>query len=739
MQSEEKHFYEFGDFRFDGKLGKLWQSNKLVMLSPKATQLLEFLLEKKGEFVSKEEIFARVWADTFVEDGVLTQNIYTLRKTLGANPEGLPLIENKTRLGYRITAPVNLSANQSNGFHKPENNGVHSLPKNLDGEQTSVSEIINNNKDFPVQKNNKKFIAVILGLLVIVSGAFLGWILLRDKTTIFYRSTVEPLKFTRLTKTGDLSSATISPDADFLAFIRGGKMFLKDIASDKEIPLDIPNATAFNSPQFSPDGNFIYFRNGKSPHAFAQIMKTSRFGGEAQIVAEKSYATFGISPDGKSLAYYTVEMPDASMRLIVKNLETKETREIYASGKSSAAAQNCVPAWSPDGKKILHVNQLPGNQPSELFVIDAASGEKDKIELPRLRRFEQASWHPDGKSFFISATEYGRFFHLWKIDYPSGNYQPITNGLNSYKNIAVSADGKKILALQAVEDSNIYMASASNLNEQTPVTTGNSNNFGQSSLNWINGETLLFSSQNDHELVENLWSTNVAGSNRKQVTNEREFSATTPTSDGNFVYYSINRNGVTNISRVDLNGENLYEITDETEGVRRSPQIAPDKSYIYYILRQSNGVKIMRRAISNGKEEAFFENEKVKCGTFLTLSPDGKFLACPNWRAGGTEDGGRQSFEIAVFSTENKDDVRLMQITGTSLFRFSPDSKALDFIAPLKSGNQIMRQAFDETAAKSILQMPEAKIFNFAWSKNGSQIALSNGQSSKDAVLLTNF
>ncbi len=83
------------------KRGKLWRNDELILLSPKASELLALLLERNGEYISKDEIFEKVWADTFVEDGVLTQNIYTLRKAIGKDSDGQPIIENKTRLGYR--------------------------------------------------------------------------------------------------------------------------------------------------------------------------------------------------------------------------------------------------------------------------------------------------------------------------------------------------------------------------------------------------------------------------------------------------------------------------------------------------------------------------------------------------------------------------------------------------------------------------------------------------------------
>lgn len=71
--------------------------------------------------------------------------------------------------------------------------------------------------------------------------------------------------------------------------------------------------------------------------------------------------------------------------------------------------------------------------------------------------------------------------------------------------------------------------------------------------------------------------------------------------------------------------------------------------------------------------------------------------------------------------------------------RFSPDSKAVEFTANLDTGIRILRQGFEESEAKPILQMPKDYIFNFAWSKDGKKIAISRGQQYRDAVLLSEF
>ena len=48
----------------------------------------------------------RIWPDAVVEESNLTQNVFTLRKTLGDSPEGARFIATVPRRGYRFVAPV---------------------------------------------------------------------------------------------------------------------------------------------------------------------------------------------------------------------------------------------------------------------------------------------------------------------------------------------------------------------------------------------------------------------------------------------------------------------------------------------------------------------------------------------------------------------------------------------------------------------------------------------------------
>src|SRR5262249_590040 len=70
---------------------------------------------------TKDELLKAVWADSFVEEGNLTQNVFLLRKALEQKSEHSGLIVTIPRKGYQFTAqvvtgpPTMLSADRSAG------------------------------------------------------------------------------------------------------------------------------------------------------------------------------------------------------------------------------------------------------------------------------------------------------------------------------------------------------------------------------------------------------------------------------------------------------------------------------------------------------------------------------------------------------------------------------------------------------------------------------------------------
>jgi predicted ATPase/DNA-binding winged helix-turn-helix (wHTH) protein len=80
-----------------------------VRLGSRAFELLLALLARAGETVSKQELTATVWPDTFVEDGNLKVHIAALRRALGDGEAGRRYISTVAGRGYCFVAPVTLS------------------------------------------------------------------------------------------------------------------------------------------------------------------------------------------------------------------------------------------------------------------------------------------------------------------------------------------------------------------------------------------------------------------------------------------------------------------------------------------------------------------------------------------------------------------------------------------------------------------------------------------------------
>src|SRR5262245_10174336 len=104
MKRTSKHFYVFGVFKIDVLDRTLLGRNGAVSLTPKAFDTLLFLVENNGRVLSRKEIMAHLWPDSFVEENNLAQNVSLLRKALGE--EGNNLIETVPKRGYRFTAEV---------------------------------------------------------------------------------------------------------------------------------------------------------------------------------------------------------------------------------------------------------------------------------------------------------------------------------------------------------------------------------------------------------------------------------------------------------------------------------------------------------------------------------------------------------------------------------------------------------------------------------------------------------
>jgi DNA-binding winged helix-turn-helix (wHTH) protein len=90
----------FGDFALDAAQRVLFRHGSATPLSPKAFRLLELLLDRRPEAVSKEELVERLWEGTFVSDASLHNLVAEVRAALDDDPRTARFIRTVARYGY---------------------------------------------------------------------------------------------------------------------------------------------------------------------------------------------------------------------------------------------------------------------------------------------------------------------------------------------------------------------------------------------------------------------------------------------------------------------------------------------------------------------------------------------------------------------------------------------------------------------------------------------------------------
>ena len=119
----------FAECVFDSDIRALLRSGEVVHLSPKAFRLLELLLENRPRVMSKDQIVAALWPDTFVTDGSLANLVAEVRAALADTASNPRFLRTVHRVGYSFCGDV---------LDAPPHMGLKEklAPRTLDTEQT---------------------------------------------------------------------------------------------------------------------------------------------------------------------------------------------------------------------------------------------------------------------------------------------------------------------------------------------------------------------------------------------------------------------------------------------------------------------------------------------------------------------------------------------------------------------------------------------------------------------------
>jgi DNA-binding winged helix-turn-helix (wHTH) protein len=96
----------FDPFCLDVANACLWRGSQAIKLRPKAFAVLDYLLGRAGQLITKEKLLDAVWPETFVGEAVLKVAIRQIREALDDDPKSPRFIETAHRRGYRFIGQI---------------------------------------------------------------------------------------------------------------------------------------------------------------------------------------------------------------------------------------------------------------------------------------------------------------------------------------------------------------------------------------------------------------------------------------------------------------------------------------------------------------------------------------------------------------------------------------------------------------------------------------------------------
>ncbi|HEX6177951.1 MAG TPA: protein kinase, partial [Thermoanaerobaculia bacterium] len=264
------------------------------------------------------------------------------------------------------------------------------------------------------------------------------------------------MQITPLTTSGNVTDAAISPDGRYVAHIvLDGSRFslrVRQVATGSDVEIIPQGELPLYYVSFSRDGDYIYYVQYDNPagSGYGTLFRIPALGGPARKIIFDVDTKVSESPDMKQITFVRGAPVTSKNHLFVANADGTGAKIIETSVRVGPPLN---PAWSPDGKTIILPRMtVAGDSRAEIAAIDPTSGSK-RILRQRWEQPGSVAWLSDGSAFVTTpAATNSDFQQVWLQPFPDGEPVRITNDLNRYFDVSVTADGKTLAAVQAEQD-----------------------------------------------------------------------------------------------------------------------------------------------------------------------------------------------------------------------------------------------------------------------------------------------
>ncbi len=580
------------------------------------------------------------------------------------------------------------------------------------------------------------YAVAVAGLLAIVLG--LSEIAHLRNWQFLSRPSLEGIRIARLTFTGQVKDAAISPDGKYVAFVNfdsaGRSMWVYQIATGSSAQVvsgDIGWWPWGARLTFSPDGNYIYYENLDSSEGTGLygLYRVPMVGGTPRKLISDVDSAVTFSPDGKRLAFMRNSNQRVEVALMTADFDGSNERTVAVRKRESGFTFE-APAWSPDGKVIAAAIGYGGELiRKQIEVVAADTGRETPLGTQSWRFVGRMGWLPDGRGLIFVARENTSSTNaqIWQVDFPSGDVRRVTNDLANYFCLTGSADGAHWAALQEKVASSLWTLPRGDAGHAKQITPGIDSVDGNSGFTWTADGRILYTSL--HAGGEFMRSVDADGRNVKDFSlgpGQNRRPSACP--DGRYILYTSQSDTGRNVWRADSEGKEIRQLTfSNADGFA---QCGPNSKWFIYASGNKGHPTLFKMSIEGGQPVPLSD----KYRDAPRLSRDGL------WVAGVFEDPPKHT-EMAVVSVDSGELHWPVEVTEdidwNAHLAWTPDGRGVIYSVIRSGVSNLWVRSLSGGPATPLTDFKEGHIFSFNWSPDGSQLVLARGSITDDAVLFT--
>ena len=549
---------------------------------------------------------------------------------------------------------------------------------------------------------------------------------------LVFRGGAPPLRVLRLTATGNVSSAAVSPDGARVAYVENGvprRLLLRDLRGTTALAVDTAGLSP-SDPAFSADGLALYF-GATDAGGQSAIFRVDALGGSPRKLLA------GLrprpSPDGRRLAFVR-DRPGAhpSYDLCVSSDDGEQARCVsVAPAPDSLLAY----AWTPDARRLRVALGSGQSSRSRLGWFDPETGRLAFSEAPRdslPMMISGFAVDPASGALFVTGSPiYGRGGELLRLK--DGELRSLTSGVSDYRGLSVDAAGTIAVTANFRETSNIELVTLTGdpQADSRSVRILTDDNEGDYRPMWSpDGARIAFTSTRTG--YRSIWIMNADGTGARELTPQKaDYGWPGWTPDGRSVVYASNRTGNHEIYLQRLDGGPPQRVT-ASRVFNGQASFAPDGRTIFFESADRSGNPILKRADLRSGHAEIFANADDE---FPSVSPDGALVAVTS----EPEDDG----EVPVYVLRTADGRKVFATKISSighLVTWTPDSRTI--VAVLKEKGlpprqNVFRVPLDGSPAVRLTAFPETwRLYGSALDPAGKRLLVVRVRDNSDIVAI---